>query len=183
MLIGKKLKELRRKKLMTLKDLSVKSGVQIATLSRMENGKMTGTLESHIAIAKALEMDVTQLYAEIIREDKGAERFETPKQSDVYVHSEKSNSVILTNKVLAKKMMPILLTIGPGGRTNKEQNPLGTEKFIYVLDGKVEIVIANATYPLSKHNTLYFDSSLEHRIINKGKAAAKVLCIQTPVAL
>ena len=54
MFIGQRIKQLREAQKMTLTELSEKSGVQLATLSRMENMKMTGTLESHIAIAQTL---------------------------------------------------------------------------------------------------------------------------------
>ena len=128
MYIGNRLKELRQAREMTLVDLSDKSGVQIATLSRMENNKMTGTLESHINIAKALGVEVTQLYSDIIRVESKVDLQKAPSSSDVFVHSNKSSYQMLTTNVLSKKMMPILLTIEPGGKTTTEENKPGTEK-------------------------------------------------------
>ncbi len=183
MYIGKRLKELRKDRGMSLTDLAEKSGVQIATLSRIEHLKMTGTLESHMSIAKALEIDITQLYAGIIKEEDKVDLRTAKSATDVFVHSDKSSYEILTSNILSKKMMPILLKIEENGRTNKEQNQAGTEKFIFVLEGKIEVSIGKESYPLSKHNTLYFDASLEHYFVNKGKSMAKVLCVATPVAL
>src|SRR5882757_9175179 len=68
MFIGSKMLALRKAKRMSLTELSQTSGVQLATLSRIENMKMVGTLESHIQIAKALGVDVTELYKDITRE-------------------------------------------------------------------------------------------------------------------
>ena len=79
--------------------------------------------------------------------------------------------------------MPVLLKIEPGGQTNKEQNQAGAEKFMYTLEGKIEVHVNNNTYPLSVGHTLYFDASLEHVFINKGNTTAKVICVTTPVAL
>ncbi|MCK5178412.1 MAG: helix-turn-helix transcriptional regulator, partial [Candidatus Omnitrophica bacterium] len=62
MYIGKRLRELRMAQGMSLSGLAEKSGVQIATLSRIEHLKMTGTVESHMNIARALDIDITQLY-------------------------------------------------------------------------------------------------------------------------
>ncbi|HCI44234.1 MAG TPA: hypothetical protein DE315_01695, partial [Candidatus Omnitrophica bacterium] len=148
MYIGKRVQELRKVKGMSLTELAEKSGVQIATLSRMENMKMTGTLESHMNIARALGVDITQLYSAIIKEeDKAA--VQTPKSlSDVFVHSEKSSYEILTSNVLGKRMMPILLKIEAGGETNTEQNQPGSEKFVFVLEGKIEIQAGEKTYSL-----------------------------------
>ena len=183
MLIGKKIKELREARKMSLTELSQQSGVQLATLSRMENLKMTGTLESHMKIAQALGAALPQLYNDIIKEEKKVELQTAKSSGDVFVHSKKSSYEILTGKVLSKKMMPILFKIEPGGETHLEHNPFGTEKFIFVLEGKIDVKIDGETYPLSKSNTLYFDASLEHKLMNTSKAPARVICVATPVVL
>ena len=186
MYIGKRLREIRKAKGMSLSALAEKSGVQIATLSRIEHLKMTGSLESHMNIAKALEIDVTHLYTDIIKEkDKEKVDIKTAKTSgtDMYVHSDKSSSEILTSKVLTKKMMPTLIKMEPEGRTNKEQNQHGSEKFVFVLEGKVDVEVGGECYTVVKNNTLYFDGSIEHVFYNRSKSPAKVLCVTTPVAL
>ena len=183
MYIGHKVKELREANRMSLTDLSKKSGVQLATLSRIENLKMTGTLDSHMKIAQALSITLPQLYSDVVNEDEKL-RVQTPKSlTDVFVHSEKSSYEILTTKVLTKRMMPILLKIEAGGQTNKEQNQMGSEKFIFVLEGKIEVKIGKEIFSLGKHNTLYFNASIEHQFVNIGKVTAKVICVGTPVAL
>jgi transcriptional regulator with XRE-family HTH domain len=184
-LIGKRMQELRKAKKISLTELAEKSGVQIATLSRMENQKMTGTLESHMQIAKALEVDLTELYKDVAIQ-ASENRIEVQKkdtQADVFNYSDKSSYEILTSKILTKKMMPVLLKIEPGGATNKEQNNAGSEKFIFVLDGQVEIDINAKSYHLDQGNTLYFDSSLPHIFKNNGKHIVKLICVTTPVAL
>ena len=183
MYIGHKIKELRKSQKMTLEDLSEKSGVQIATLSRIENMKMTGSIDSHMNIAKALGVDITQLYANIIKEDRAAEAKEEKAMSEMFVHSDKSSYEILTNKLLSKKMMPVLLKIDSGGKTNAEQNILGSEKFIFILDGKLEVHVGDQSYPLSKNNSLYFDASQKHYFVNQGRVTAKAICVLTPVSL
>ena len=183
MYIGKRVQELRKVRGMSLTELAEKSGVQIATLSRIENMKMTGTLESHMNIARALGVDITQLYTAIIKEEDKAQVQTAKSVSDVFVHSDKSSYEILTSNVLGKRMMPILLKIEAGDRTNMEQNPPGSEKFIFVLEGKIEVQVGDKTYSLSKNNTLYFDASQEHKFVNAGKTTARVICVGTPVAL
>lgn len=183
MYIGNKIKALRKKRKLTLVELSKASGVQVATLSRMENMKMVGTLESHIAIARVLGVDVTQLYAETIKDQGKIDAFEEDIASDVFVHSETSSYEILTKNLLSKKMMPILIKIEPESKTNSEQNPVGSEKFVFVLEGTVDVIIESKTISLSKNKTLYFDSSLKHQFHNIGKAQAKVICVGTPVML
>ena len=54
--IGSVIRNLRKSQGLTLLKLSEMSKVALATLSRIETGKMTGTLESHMQIARALEI-------------------------------------------------------------------------------------------------------------------------------
>ncbi len=183
MFIGKKLHTLRKTKKMSLTELSQKSGVQLATLSRIENMKMVGTLESHISIAKALGIDITEFYRDIDKEAAILEVGEAQNRTDVFTHSEHSSSDILTKNILQKKMMPVLIRIDASGKTNMEQNAPGTEKFIFVLEGTVEVTVQEQEFILNKSNTLYFDASLPHSLTNKGKSVAKILCVSTPVSL
>jgi len=183
MQIGTKVRTLREERKMSLTELSKQSGVQLATLSRIENLKMTGTLESHTAIARALGVNLIELYSDIQPEQKKVEKQTSRSASDVFIHSDKSSYEILTGKILSKKMMPIMLRIDPGGKTNAEQNQPGAERFVFVMEGKVHVIIGKEAYPLSKHNTLYFDASLKHYFANTGKSTARVLCVTTPVAL
>lgn len=183
MYIGNKIKELRKSQGMTLVELCEKSSVQVATLSRMENNKMTGTLESHMNIAKALGIDVTQLYSDIIKEESNIDIQTSPSSSEIFVHSDKSSYEMLTTKVLSKNMMPILLTIETGGETAPEENKTGTEKFIYVLEGKVDVTIGKEVFSLKKGNTLYFDAAMSHHFSNSAKHTGKLLSVITPPSL
>ena len=183
MYIGNTMQQIRKKLKMRLTELSQKSGVQIATLSCIEHNKMVGSLESHMNIARALGVDITHLYSNIKGSPQAVELKTAKSPSDVFVHSDQSSYEILTGKVLEKKMMPILLKIEPGGKTHKELNQLGTEKFLFVLEGKIEVHLGTDTYNLTKNSTLYFDASYEHYYVNGGNVQARVLCVSTPAAL
>ena len=100
--------------------------------------------------------------------------FGNDKNTDVFTHSDEASFEILTKNIMNKKMMPTLVRIEEGGKTNKEQSQGGAEKFIFVLDGHVEINVNNQVFILHKYNTLYFDASLPHHFRNTGKGAAKI---------
>ena len=154
----------------------------MATLSRIENKKMIGTLESHMQIAKALGIDVTELYKGLSHQNAIID-FGRDKNTDVFTHSDEASFEILTKNIMNKKMMPTLVRIEESGKTNKEQAQGGTEKFIFVLDGHVEINVNAQVFTLHKFNTLYFDAALPHYYRNIGKTAIKLICVGTPVSL
>ena len=61
---GNTIKKLRKTKNLTLSDISKQSGIQLATLSRIENNKMTGSLKNHLRLAKALGLKLSELFEE-----------------------------------------------------------------------------------------------------------------------
>lgn len=178
--VGEIIHRLRKEKELTLLELSEKSGVALATLSRIENGKMTGTLESHMNICKALEITLPELYKDLSASKKTLEIRSRKEHADVFVHDKNSSAEMLASKVLNKKMMPILIKIAEGGSTHKEETKSGVEKFVYVLDGKVEANIGEETYNLTRGDTLYFESSLPHQFKNTGKGESRLICVISP---
>jgi quercetin dioxygenase-like cupin family protein/lambda repressor-like predicted transcriptional regulator len=181
--IGAIIHKMRKEKRMTLAELSEKSGVALATLSRIENGKMTGTLESHMSIATALETELPDLYKELVVSKKSVEVRSKESAGNVFVHTKKSSSEMLASNVSTKKMMPILIRISKGGSTSREETRPGFEKFIYILDGKVEANIGDEIFSLTKGDTLYFESSVPHHFKNIGPDDSSLICVTTPPIL
>ncbi len=178
MQIGEKIRELRKEKNITLDALSKKSNVALATLSRMENGKMRGTIKSHLSICKALGVSVSELYREFEDDLKTTEIVQKHRRTEHFVHSRKAMYELLVTKTLDKKMMPLILKITPGGETQKEINSPLVEKFLYVTTGSLEASVGEKTYQLQSEDSLYFDASLPHSFKNTSTTvAAEALCV------
>ena len=61
---SEKLKALRQQNKLTLQELAKKSGLGIATLSRLENGSRKGTLRTHQKICDALDIKLVDMFKE-----------------------------------------------------------------------------------------------------------------------
>jgi transcriptional regulator with XRE-family HTH domain len=181
MQVGEQIRRLRSLRKISLTDLSKTSGVQIATLSRIENGKMTGTLESHIAIAKAIGIDITELYQALQQDEPVASPESTAEP--VAASDGKSSQEILARQVTSKRMLPALIKIEPKGATPTEKLPPASERFLYVLDGAIDVKLKSQTIRLAAKTSLYFNAAQPHSIENAGDKTAKVLSLTTPVVL
>ncbi len=183
--IGARLRSLRKSQGLRLLELTKTSGVDAATISRIETGRMTGTLESHLKLARALGVKLTELYAGLETSPAKAAVLQTPAgRTDVYVHQTgKSTIAMLTADVLRRKLMPVLITVEPGGTTHEEEARAGTEKFIYVLEGSLEARVGSEAHQLKRGSALYFDASLPHLLRNAGTKAARCIAVSTPPAL
>lgn len=184
--IGDRLRNLRKTQKITLLELAKSAGVDAATISRIETGRMTGTLESHMKLARGLGMKLTDLFQGIEQAQAGktVSLQGRGSRSEVYVYEAgKSSMAMLTTNVLQKKLMPILISIEPGGSTHKEETRVGTEKFLYVLEGELEAKVGQETHQLKRGSSLYFDASLPHHLRNAGSKVARCLSVVTPPVL
>ena len=178
--LGKKVREYRIAKDLTLADLAKQSGVALSTLSRIETGKMTGTLESHLQIARALGARLPELYVDL---DPLASGLEHRKGTDA---STKINSgkgallTILTSNALHRKMLPALIHLPSGKSTKPEQTAPGIERFLYALKGKAEVVLGAQRVRMNPGDSLYFQASTPHSFRNTGGGQATLLSLTSP---
>jgi len=180
MQIGRKIREIRKSRDMTLEELSQKSGVALATLSRMENEKMNGTLDSHKRICKALGTSLAELYQEVENRSKTLEKVKKATRIEHFTHNKNAKYELLVTKTAEKLVIPLMLKIAPGGTTQEEQNEIGTEKFIYLLNGSLKATVGEQDFPLKRGDSLYFDASLPHSFKNDSKAPVEALCVVAP---
>lgn len=181
--LGSKIREFRKAKDITLVELAKITGVAQATLSRIETGVMTGTIDSHRQIAKALGLSVAELYSGLDERLEKIAHQPSNKRSLISVRSSKVRCEVLTQEAVKKKITPLLITLESRGETEVERFEGGVEKFYFVLDGEVTARIDKKEFPLKEGETLYFDGSLPHQLVNRLSKKAQVFCAVSPPAL
>lgn len=181
--LGERIKSLRKERRITLVEVAHKTGIDQATLSRIENGKMTGTLESHMKISEALGIRLPQLYEDLVSKVEEAQDKIAKKKVESFSHSSGAVAELLTGGVLQKKMMPLLLKIKPKGSTEPEEYSALSERFVYILSGAVEVTLGEEKKVLKTGETLYFNAGQSHHFKNVSKSEARCLSIMTPVSL
>ena len=182
--LGKRIRSLRRERSFSLEQLSSRSGVALATLSRIENGKGTGTFRTHQRIAKALELSLLELYRDFDSPQEEAVLVEPASQeAETFTYDEKASAILLTAQISGKQMLPQLIVLQTGGKTTIEQYRKGTERWLYCLEGIVEVSVGSGNYRMNQGETLYLKAALPHQFTNKEKATARLISVTTPAAL
>lgn len=182
--LGQKIHSLRKQAGFTLEDLAAKSGLALATLSRIEHGKAGSNVKTHLKLCDALGISLTELYQGVPMLGGETEPLEpTSEQAETFIYDEKASAILLARQVLQKNMMPQLITLQPGGSTHRELQRPGTEKWLFVLEGAVEVKVGEQHFELKRYGTLYFKASQPHQLRNPGKAAAKCISVTSPVGL
>ena len=181
--LGFRIRELRKTRRMTLVEVATKTGIDQATLSRIENGVMVGTLSSHMKIADVLGVPLPQLYDDVIKKIHEVKDTEIKEKLESFSHSSGVIAELLTSSVLQKKMMPILLKMKPKAETQTESFPPLTERFVYVFKGTVDVTLGKETRELGQGEGFYFDASIPHRLTNSSKNETFCISVMSPASL
>lgn len=182
--IGDRVRALRKEQRVTLDELAQRSGLALETLSRLENGKIAGTFRTHQKIAQALGVQVTDLYKKLgSGEARPAVVDEASPEAERFTYREKATAVLLAHQVTGRRILPQLLVLLPRGRTAMEQYRLGTERWLYGLEGLMEVKVGGRRYRVGRGQALSFKGSVEHRFRNAGRGVAKGILVTSPVVV
>ena len=157
--LGEKLKAIRLEKKMTLDEVAKKSSLTKSFISQIELNKTSPSITSLMKLASALEFRLTDLF----REDNLMEDvlFKKEKRNSYYNKKKQLTIELLFTRSPDQKMEPIYMRFEPGGRTDIITR-IGQE-FVYVIKGKVRLILDQKEYIAKEGDSLYFDSSIPHR--------------------
>ncbi|MFJ8065270.1 helix-turn-helix domain-containing protein [Psychrobacillus sp. NPDC096426] len=164
--IGQKLKELRKERKQTLKDLSEQTGVSISFLSQVERGKSSVTLESLKKIADALKVNPTIFFSD----DSKAEDLESIRQQFYYQD--------LSNGIVNASYLPILVTLQPGENEGNAFSHNGHE-FLFVVEGTLTVVVDGERKNLVEQQSIMFDATKTHYWYNLTDHAVRFLVVSS----
>ncbi len=179
--VGEKIKKVREQKKMSLADLAEKTGYSSAILSQIENHLLSPSLGTLIQISHALNVPLSKLFGEkrghpytIVRKDerKLISRFAS-KEGVNYGYTYESLGYDKKNR----RMEPFVVTLEPATVKHAKLSSHSGEEFIYVLEGKMEVALGDLRDTLSPGDSIYYDSTIPHRVSCAGETPAKILAV------
>ena len=176
--LAQRIKSRRLDQRLTIEEVAARAGLTASWLSKVENFRVTPSLPALGKIARALDVSVSALVEGlderpklvVIRSDerKVVQRDQSPKNKSVYES--------LAHRRLNRTMDPFLITI-PGGVSREKALDHEGEEFLYVQSGSVQFEYDGEIVSLQTGDSLYFEASVPHRLINPNKRPAEVLCV------
>jgi transcriptional regulator with XRE-family HTH domain len=175
--IGKKIKELRRLKGMTLDVLAEKTGFTKGYLSRIENGEKAPPVSTLIEIAKALQVSLSEIFGET----EGSNTVSVVRKNERVVMA-RSGSVFgyyyesLAHKFPNKNMEPYIITVPTNPKEVPHFKHKG-EEVLLVLEGKMKFTHGEREFILQEGDCIYFDSGIEHSSVVIGPNDCKCMMV------
>jgi quercetin dioxygenase-like cupin family protein len=179
--IGDITKRLRLKKKMSIIDVSIASGISESIISGIEDHSVSPPLGNIISLAKVFQVTVGEFFGDsadspfcIVRSDdrKSVSRFSsTGGISGGYGYES------LGHQKQNRQMEPFLVTLKPGKSAQVEPNQHVGEEFIFVLEGQVNVRLADHTDILNPGDSIYYDSTLPHVLSCQGDTPATIVAV------
>ncbi len=174
--VGDKISRLRKGKGLSVKSLANETGLRPDFIEDVETGKVLPPVAFLIRISKALSIDAGSL----LSEKKESAASEKRRRSFVKRTQEYSYQV-LTPGAENRHLKAFLVSIDPMKEHKMVEYSHEGEEFIYVLEGKIEVLVGENSSILEKEQTIHFNSALVHKLRNLGTQVAKlIVVIYTP---
>ncbi|MEU2971755.1 XRE family transcriptional regulator [Nocardiopsis alba] len=151
--VGPRLRALRRARGITLADLAVTIGVSESTLSRLESGRRRATLELLLPLARTYDVPLDDLVG-------------APRTGDPRIHLKPIRRFGMVFVPLSRRPggTQAFKMIIPARAESLEPTPQVHEGFewVYVIDGRLRLVLGERDLTLSPGEAAEFDTSLPH---------------------
>jgi transcriptional regulator with XRE-family HTH domain len=180
--LGDCLRAARAARGLTLKEASLRSGLAVSTLSKVENGQMSLTYDRLLQISQGLEISIAELFE---APGTAADRRITARRSvnragqGLQVQTLKYEYLYQFTDMTRKRMLPIMARLT--ARSMAEFGDLirhAGEEYFLVLKGRVEVHTEfYAPDILEEGDGIYLDSSMGHAYLNAGESEAVGICV------
>jgi transcriptional regulator with XRE-family HTH domain len=177
---GEKLRSVRERKGYTLKVVAQAAGVSESLVSQIERNRVSPAIDTLLALADALEIDLEYLFEEYRRE-RPVRVIHADERRNI-----EENSVLYEEIVRpleddgAHAIESYYITLPVGGETKRgSYGHLGRE-FGIVTEGTGELHYETSVYPLNKGDSISFSATAPHTLKNVGKDSFRALWVVTP---
>jgi len=178
--LGPCLRAVRRRRDLTLQDVSDRTGVAVSTLSKVENDQMSLTYDKLLQICGGLGISINELLSpDDSKSVARTRRSITEPSNTLRQTTENYDYRYLSSDLIGKRMVPVLATLR--ARSLEDFGPLfrhAGEEFVYVLAGAIEVHTEHyAPRRLGTGDSCYIDSTMGHAYVAVSEEEARILCV------
>jgi transcriptional regulator with XRE-family HTH domain len=175
---GDKLRAIRERRGLTLKQVAAAVGVTESQISQIERHKVMPAVDTLLDIAGFLNLDLEHLFSDFRKEHpvhvlKEADRPRFEAEGTVY-------ELLSQSEQGEHGIEAYLLTVAPGSSQGSEEyGHIGKEMGI-IIEGKAELSCGGRSYSAEAGDSLSFASDVPHILRNAGETPLKAFWVVTP---
>ncbi|MEW6273688.1 MAG: helix-turn-helix domain-containing protein [Bacillota bacterium] len=182
--LGKKLRELRQVRGLTITDLAEAVNISKSLISQVERGEVVPSLTTLRKIAKGLNVSITEFFEDdeqappVSNENEVVVR--KAKRKKLFIPGSNAKYELLTPN-LQRKIEFLLIEVLPNNRQEEVvQLSHAGEECSLVLEGELTVMLGDKVFTLQEGDSISFDSGIPHSIENRTDKKTVVVTAITP---
>ncbi len=186
--LGAKIRQIREDRQMSQEELAEASYSNVELIENLESGALVPSLTPLLKISRALGVRLGTLLDDAPQ--SGPFMVKSGKSDNIIRFSgqglgEHSNKSALEFYSLAhgkgdRHMEPFLIDVHPSENQDYQLASHEGEEFLYVIQGKIEVLYGQETYLLEPEDSIYYDSVVPHHVHAKEKDSKMLAVVYTP---
>lgn len=180
--LGKRVKEIRLGKNLTLEEASHLTGLARSTLSKIENEQISPTFAAVTKLVNGLGIDIPQLFSPAEREASAGGRRDVTRNGRGRLHPTPTyEHELLATELSGKKMIPYKSTVCARSFDDyQDWIRHDGEEFMLVLSGTVRLYTEfYQPAEMEEGDSAYYDASMGHAVVSTSEEDARILWVTT----
>jgi transcriptional regulator with XRE-family HTH domain len=179
--LGERLRSIRHRRRATLKEVADRADISESFLSQIERGRAGASIATLQRIAAALGVGVPDLFQP---DGETAEpRVLRRERRPALAFGVLGRKFLLTPRPL-ENLEVFIAELDVGGATADEAYTHGdSEELVVCLDGEAELHLGDEVHELGPGDSIFYRSSVPHRVVNAGSDKAEVMWVISPPSL
>ncbi|MGB4586808.1 MAG: XRE family transcriptional regulator [Rectinemataceae bacterium] len=178
---GDKVRTVREKRGLTLREVAEKVGVSESMVSQIERNRVSPAIDTLLALADALDIDLEYLFADYRRE------------RSVHIVKAKNRATFSKPGVLYQRLAQLeglvpgmdgieayQIDLEPGAKTGSDQYGHEGSELGLVVEGHAELTVGRQSYSLESGDSAGFASDFPHILRNVGEKPLRLFWVITP---
>ena len=175
--VGRRLRELRLERDLSIRMLAAQSGLNVNTLSSIENNKTSPSVSTLQQVATALNLPINAFFeVKVLPQSIIYQKFGNRK-SATFTHGTLSD---LGAGFARSGLEPFVVTLEPHAESGDTPIVHTGLEFVFCLEGCISYEVEGETFNLDPGDSLVFEAHLPHRWFNAGNIPSHSLLILCP---
>lgn len=175
--VGKKLHSLRKARRLSIRALAELSDLSMNTLSLIENGKTSPSVNTLHQLAQSLNIPITSFFES--EQHKKRVVYQRAGERQQLVFSQ-GHMEILSTGMPRMGSEPFITRLEVGANSGETPIIYPGREFIYCLEGHITYTVEDEVYPLAPGDSLIFDSYAPHSWRNTASTSSRALLVLCP---
>lgn len=164
--LGVVIKQIRKERNMSLKDVANDIGVSSSLISQIERGIANPSLKTLAAISESLEVPMFSLF---FNENKAYAHIIKKTDQAKFVHEDDKIYTIIKNPDLNSELQLYELVIPKGSPNRSKKTAHSGEEVAVVISGRANLIIGENVSELDKGDSVEIESGVPHQWENPSK--------------